>query len=73
VVALPRGGVPVAYEIAVRLDAPLDILIVRKVGAPGNPEYGLGAVVEGGTRFLDEPRIRAAGHTVRDLGPIIAR
>jgi putative phosphoribosyl transferase len=73
VLALPRGGVPVAYEIAVRLGAPLDVLIVRKVGAPSNPEYGLGAVVEGGTRFLDEPRIRAAGYTVRDLGPTIAR
>jgi predicted phosphoribosyltransferase len=73
VVALPRGGVPVGFEIAQRLRAPLDILIVRKVGAPANPEYGLGAVVEGGTRFLDEPRIRAAGHTVRDLGPTIAR
>jgi len=73
VVALPRGGVPVAFEIAQRLAAPLDILIVRKVGAPGNPEYGLGAVAEGGIRFLDEPRIRAAGHTVRDLGATIAR
>lgn len=73
VLALPRGGVPVAYEIAVRLKAPLDILIVRKVGAPGNPEYGLGAVVEGGVRFLDEPRVRAAGYTVRDLTPTIAR
>ncbi|MGD1099325.1 MAG: phosphoribosyltransferase family protein [Thermoplasmata archaeon] len=73
VLALPRGGVPVAFEIAVRLGAPLDVLIVRKVRAPGNPEYGLGAVVEGGSRFLDEPRIRAAGHTVRDLGPTIAR
>ena len=73
VVALPRGGVPVAYEIARRLAAPLDILIVRKVGAPGNPEYGLGAVVEGGSRFLDEPRIRAAGYSIRELGPTIAR
>lgn len=73
VVALPRGGVPVAFEIARRLGAPLDVLIVRKVGAPANPEYGLGAVVEGGTRFLDETRIRAAGYTVRDLGPTIAR
>jgi putative phosphoribosyl transferase len=73
VLALPRGGVPVAFEIATRLGAPLDLLIVRKVGAPGNPEYGLGAVVEGGTRFLDEPRIRAAGYTVRQLGPTIAR
>lgn len=73
VLALPRGGVPVAYEIARRINAPLDVLIVRKVGAPSNPEYGLGAVVEGGTRFLDEPRVRAAGYTVRDLGPTIAR
>ena len=73
VLALPRGGVPVAFEIAQRLHAPLDILIVRKVGAPSNPEYGLGAVVEGGSRFLDEPRVRAAGYTVRDLGPTIAR
>jgi putative phosphoribosyl transferase len=73
VLALPRGGVPVAFEIATRLGAPLDLLIVRKVGAPGNPEYGLGAVVEGGTRFLDEPRIRAAGYSVRELGPTIAR
>jgi putative phosphoribosyl transferase len=73
VLALPRGGVPVAFEIAQRLRAPLDVLIVRKVGAPSNPEYGLGAVVEGGTRYLDEPRIRAAGYTVRDLGPTIAR
>ncbi|HYA70126.1 MAG TPA: phosphoribosyltransferase [Thermoplasmata archaeon] len=73
VLALPRGGVPVAFEIATRLGAPLDLLIVRKVGAPGNPEYGLGAVVEGGTRFLDEPRIRAAGYTLRELNPTIAR
>jgi putative phosphoribosyl transferase len=73
VLALPRGGVPVAFEIAQRLGAPLDVLIVRKVGAPSNPEYGLGAVVEGGSRFLDEPRVRAAGYTVRDLSPTIAR
>ena len=73
VLALPRGGVPVAFEIARRLGAPLDILIVRKVGAPSNPEYGLGAVVEGGSRFLDEPRVRAAGYTPRDLSRTIAR
>lgn len=73
ILGLPRGGVPVAFEIARRLSAPLDVLIVRKVGAPSNPEYGLGAVVEGGSRYLDEPRIRAAGLTVRALGPTIAR
>ncbi|TNC70906.1 phosphoribosyltransferase [Rubellimicrobium roseum] len=47
VVALPRGGVPVAHEVARALHAPLDVLIVRKIGAPGNPEVGLGAVVDG--------------------------
>jgi putative phosphoribosyl transferase len=73
VLGLPRGGVPVAYEIARHLEAPLDVLIVRKVGAPENPEYGLGAVAEGGVRLLDEARIRDAGHRVRDLQPTIAR
>lgn len=47
VLALPRGGVPVAFEIAAALQAPLDILIVRKIGAPGHSEYGIGAVVDG--------------------------
>jgi putative phosphoribosyl transferase len=73
VLALPRGGVPVAYEIARRLGAPLDVLIVRKVGDPENPEYGLGAVAEGEIRVLDEARIRAAGYRPEDLEPTIAR
>lgn len=47
VLALPRGGVPVAYEVAQALGAPLDVLLVRKIGAPGYPELGLGAVVDG--------------------------
>ncbi|WP_094299006.1 phosphoribosyltransferase [Noviherbaspirillum autotrophicum] len=47
VLALPRGGVPVGYEVARALDAPLDVLIVRKIGAPGHAELGLGAVVDG--------------------------
>ena len=47
VLALPRGGVPVAFEVARALAAPLDVLLVRKIGAPGNPEFGLGAVTEG--------------------------
>jgi putative phosphoribosyl transferase len=51
VLALPRGGVPVAAEVAQALDAPLDVLVVRKLGAPGQPELGIGAVVDG-----DHPR-----------------
>lgn len=53
VVGLPRGGVPVAYEVASALDAPLDVLVVRKVGAPENPEYGIGAVAEGNIRLVN--------------------
>ena len=58
VVALPRGGVPVAVEVARALRAPLDILAVRKLGAPGNRELGVGAVAEDGTAVLD---VRSAG------------
>ena len=47
VLALPRGGVPVAWEVARALDAELDLLMVRKIGAPGHPEFGIGAVVDG--------------------------
>src|SRR5712675_790557 len=47
VLALPRGGVPVAFEVADALNAPLDVVLVRKIGAPGQPELGLGAVVDG--------------------------
>jgi len=47
VLALPRGGVPVGYEVAKALQAPLDVLIVRKIGAPGQQELGIGALVDG--------------------------
>lgn len=53
IVALPRGGVPVAEEIARALGAPLEILAVRKLGAPRNREYGVGAIAEDGTRVID--------------------
>ncbi len=53
VVALPRGGVPVAYEVARSLGAPLDVIIARKLGAPGHSEYGIGAVAQGGFSYLD--------------------
>lgn len=73
VLGIPRGGVPVAYEIAERLGAPLDVLIVRKVGAPADPEYGLGAVAEGGVIVLDERRARASGFSRADLEPAVRR
>lgn len=61
VLALPRGGVPVGYEIAMALHAPLDVLFVRKLGAPGQPELGLGAVVDGAQpqRILNEELVAA--------------
>jgi predicted phosphoribosyltransferase len=52
VLALPRGGVPVAYEVARQLHAPLDIFIVRKIGAPGQKEFAIGAIATGGVRVL---------------------
>lgn len=53
VVALPRGGVPVAWEVATRLALPLDILVVRKLGVPGNEEYAMGAIASGGVRVIN--------------------
>ncbi len=54
VLALPRGGVPVGYEVARSLGAPLDVFIARKLGAPRRPELGIGAVAQGGVRVLNE-------------------
>lgn len=59
VLALPRGGVPVAFEIAEALDAPLDIFVVRKLGMPGHPEFAMGAIASGGVRVLSDDVIRA--------------
>jgi putative phosphoribosyl transferase len=61
VLAIPRGGVPVGYEVARAINAPLDLFIARKLGAPGHEELGIGAVAPGGTRFLDVDAIRALG------------
>jgi len=63
VLALPRGGVPVAYEIAVALRLPLDVYIVRKLGMPGQPELALGAVAADGSYVVDESLMRLAGVT----------
>ncbi len=64
ILALPRGGVPVAFEVAKTLDAPLDLLFVRKIGAPGYAEFGIGAVVDGAS-----PQLVLNEDIVRQLGP----
>jgi putative phosphoribosyl transferase len=57
VLALPRGGVPIGYEVAKALDADLDIFLVRKLGLPGHPEYAMGAIATGGVRVLNDEAI----------------
>ena len=61
VLGLPRGGVPVAYEVAKRLNAPLDVLVVRKLGVPGWEELAMGAIASGGVRVINEQVVRRAG------------
>ena len=73
VVALPRGGVPIGVEVARALGAPLEILAVRKLGAPGNPELGVGAVAEDGTGVLDPRSAGMVGMTQEVLEATLAR
>ncbi len=73
VVALPRGGVPVGFEVARALGAPLEILAVRKLGAPGNPELGVGALAEGGGGVLDRRTASMLGMTQAMLDATLAR
>ena len=61
VVGLPRGGVPVAFEVAGQLDAPLDVIVVRKLGVPYQPEFGMGAIGEDNVRVLNDDVVRLAG------------
>jgi len=61
VLALPRGGVPVAYEVADVLHAPLDVLVVRKLGVPGHEEYAMGALASGGMRVLNDEVVQRLG------------
>jgi predicted phosphoribosyltransferase len=61
VLALPRGGVPVAFEVAEALEAPLDIFLVRKLGVPQHPELAMGAIATGGTRVLNDDIVRWYG------------
>ena len=73
VLGLARGGVPVAYEVAQALAAPLDVLVVRKIGAPGNPEYGIGAIAEGDVRVLNQDAVRHLLVSVEELETAVAR
>ncbi len=73
VLALPRGGVPVAFEVAEELRAPLDVIVVRKLGVPFQPEYGFGAIGEGGARVIDDRVVRLTRLTGPEMAAVEAR
>jgi putative phosphoribosyl transferase len=73
VLALPRGGVPVAFEVAVRLGAPLDVFVVRKLGVPWDEELAMGAVASGGVRVLNRDVIGAFEIAERTIDEATAR
>ena len=73
VLGLPRGGVPVADEVARRLGAPLDVIVVRKLGAPFNPEFAIGAIASGGIVYLSPEGLEQTGLREEDVEPVIAR
>ncbi len=72
VLALPRGGVPVAYEVARALHVPLDVFIVRKLGLPSHPELAMGAIASGGIRVIDQAALRRFGVTDEQLAAVAA-
>ncbi len=72
ILALPRGGVPIGFEVAQALKAPLYVFVVRKVGTPWNPELGIGAVAPG-VKILDEDFLRMLGINASELEEIIER
>src|SRR5688572_16659497 len=73
VLALPRGGVPVGYEVARALGAPLDIFLVRKLGVPGQEEFAMGAIASGGVRVMSQDIVRRLGLTQADVERVAAR
>jgi putative phosphoribosyl transferase len=73
VLGLPRGGVPVAYEVAKRLHVPLDVFIVRKLGVPGFEELAAGAIASGGVRVFNEDVMRAIPHANEAIEVVTAR
>lgn len=72
VLGIPRGGVPVAFEIATALRLPLDVFLARKLGVPGNPELAFGALAADGTRILDDELVASAGISTDDIEALTA-
>ncbi len=70
VLGLPRGGVPVAFEVALALQAPLDVLLVRKLGVPYHPELAFGAIAEGGVRVISDTVVREARLSDREMAAV---
>jgi putative phosphoribosyl transferase len=73
VLGLPRGGVPVAFEVAEELRAPLDVIVVRKLGVPFQPEYGFGAIGEGGVRIINQYVVQLTGLAGAQIAEVEAR
>ncbi|HZA83856.1 MAG TPA: hypothetical protein VFC13_20695, partial [Actinomycetes bacterium] len=73
VLALPRGGVPVAARVAEALRAPLDVFVVRKLGVPGHEELAMGAVASGGARVLNEEVVAGLGIPAEVIESVVAR
>ena len=73
VLALPRGGVPVGFEVARALGAPLDVFLVRKLGVPGYEELAMGAVATGGVRVLNDEIVRGLGISEHEIDAVVAR
>src|SRR5437660_960410 len=73
VLALPRGGVPVAFEVARELGAPLDVFVVRKLGLPVQPELAMGAIATGGVRVLNREVVESAGVSAEVIEAVTTR
>jgi predicted phosphoribosyltransferase len=73
VLALPRGGVPIGFEVARALDAPLDVFVVRKLGLPGHEELAMGAIASGGVRILNEEVVGQFGISQQEIDAVALR
>jgi putative phosphoribosyl transferase len=71
VLALPRGGVPVGFEVAGALEAPLDVFVVRKLGVPGQEELAMGAIASGGVQVISPDVVRACGVSDREIERVV--